>query len=85
MKDVGLGFIAGLGVGALLGLVFAPQSGKETQECSTGRARKGANRASGAANKSVSRAENFARQAKEQAAEAIDAGKAAYRGQKAEA
>jgi gas vesicle protein len=84
MKDAGLSFIAGLGVGAVLGLLFAPQSGEETQEFFASRARKGTNRASAAAKRARVRTENFAQQAKEQAAEAIDAGKEAYSEQKTE-
>ena len=85
MRNAGLSLIAGLGVGGVLGLLFAPKSGEEIQELFARRARKGAKRASAAVKRARVRTENFAQQAKEQVAEAIDAGKEAYRDEKAEA
>lgn len=75
--------MAGLGMGAVLGLIFAPQSGKQTRRFLSKNAQKGADSTTAAVKKVRDRAENFAEQASEQVAEAIDAGKAAYREKKA--
>ncbi|MBI2818354.1 MAG: YtxH domain-containing protein [Acidobacteria bacterium] len=79
-------FLAGLSIGALVGILFAPQSGKETREFIAGRAedgreylsRKGRQYREQAA-EYVERGKEVISQQKEHLAAAIEAGKQAYR------
>jgi len=76
-------FLAGLGVGAVAGLVaglmVAPQSGKDTQELLAGKLRGGLDQVASAGKKVRSQVKDLANRGKENVAEAIDAGKEAYR------
>jgi gas vesicle protein len=69
----GLG--VGLGVGAVVGLMVAPQSGKDTQELLAGKLRGGLDQVASAGKK----VKDLTNRGKENVAEAIDAGKEAYR------
>src|SRR3990172_2256568 len=79
-------FLAGLSIGALVGILFAPQSGKETREFIAGRAedsreylsRKGRQYRE-QASEYVERGKGVISQQKEHLAAAIEAGKQAYR------
>ncbi|MGH9397470.1 MAG: YtxH domain-containing protein [Terriglobia bacterium] len=73
----GMSFIAGLGVGVAVGMLYAPKSGTETQEFLTQTARSGIDQVSGAAKKLQTQAGNLAGKVKGQAAEAVEAGKEA--------
>ena len=76
-------FLAGLGVGAVAGLVaglmVAPQSGKDTQELLAGKLRGGLDQVASAGKKVRARVKDLANRGKESVAEAIDAGQEAYR------
>ena len=76
-------FLAGLGVGAVAGLVaglmVAPQSGKDTQELLAGKLRGGLDQVASAGKKVRAQVEDLANRGKENVAEAIDAGQEAYR------
>ena len=76
-------FLAGLGVGAVAGLVaglmVAPQSGKDTQELLAGKLRGGLDQVASAGKKVRAQVKDLANRGKENVAEAIDAGQEAYR------
>jgi gas vesicle protein len=85
-------FLAGLGIGAVVALLFAPRSGKETREYITQKAEEGRDFV-------VSRSEELRKQAedalekgkdlvskqREQLSAALEAGKQAYQDEKAKA
>jgi gas vesicle protein len=79
-------FLAGVGIGAVVGILFAPQSGRETRELIAGRAeeskeflvRKG-REIREQANEYVERSKGVLSQQREHLAAAIEAGKQAYR------
>ncbi len=85
-------FLVGLGVGTLLGILFAPKSGEETREYLTDKAEEGREYAQRKARELRERAdelvehskETVARQ-KEQISSALDAGKKAYEREKSKA
>ena len=72
-------FLAGLGIGAIAGLMLAPQSGKDTQDLLAGKLKGGLDQVASAGKKVGTQVKDFANQKKENVAEAIDAGKQAYR------
>lgn len=79
-------FIAGLGMGALVGVLYAPRSGRETREqilksAAEGRdwANERARDAREQANQWVERGKDVVRAQKEQLGSALDAGRQAYR------
>jgi gas vesicle protein len=72
-------FLAGLGVGAVAALMVAPQSGKDTQELVAGKPRGGLDQVTSAGKKVRAQVKDLANRGKENVAEAIDAGKEAYR------
>jgi gas vesicle protein len=72
-------FLAGLGVGTVAGLMIAPQSGKDTQELLAGKLRGGLDQVASAGKKVRAQVKDVAYRGKENVAEAIDAGKEAYR------
>ena len=76
-------FLAGLGVGAVAGLVaglmVAPQSGKDTQELLAGKLRGGLDQVASTGKKVRAQVKDLANRGKENVAEAIDAGQEAYR------
>ena len=79
-------FIVGMGIGALLGLLFAPKSGEETREYLTGRADEGREFAQRKAKELRERAEDLLERSKEIMARqkdavntAVEAGKETYR------
>jgi gas vesicle protein len=69
----------GLGVGAALGILFAPKSGEETRDDIVGTVNDGIDEVRARARKAAGSARNFASQTREQVEEAIDAGTEAYR------
>ena len=78
-------FLVGLGVGALLGILFAPKSGEETREYLLEKAEEGRDFAQKKARELRERADEIADRArdavnkqKDQIAKAIDAGTEAY-------
>ncbi|HTV58224.1 MAG TPA: YtxH domain-containing protein [Verrucomicrobiae bacterium] len=78
-------FLVGLGIGALVGILFAPKSGEETREYLTNRAEEGRDYAQKKARELRERAEDLIERSKEIMARqkdslsaAVDAGKDAY-------
>jgi len=85
-------FLVGLGVGTLLGILFAPKSGEETREYLRDKAEEGreyaqrrARELRERADELVERGKDTVRQQKETVTSAIDAGRAAYEREKAKA
>jgi gas vesicle protein len=85
-------FLAGLGIGAVLALLFAPRSGKETREYIAGKAEEGRDyvkvkaedlrrQAEGA----VEKGKDLVTKQKELLSAALEAGKQAYQEEKAKA
>jgi len=79
-------FLTGISIGAMLGILFAPQSGKETREYIAGRAEEGRDFLSrkgreyrDQASDYVERGKGVVSQQREHLAAAIEAGKQAYR------
>ena len=79
-------FVAGVSIGALLGVLFAPRSGRETREYIAGRAEDGKDfllqktrELREQANQYVERGRGILNQQREHLAAAIEAGKQAYR------
>ena len=79
-------FIAGLGLGALVGVLYAPRSGNETREQILRSAEDGRDWASSRAreareqaNQWVERGKDVVRAQKEQISTAVEAGRQAYR------
>jgi len=85
-------FIVGLGVGALLGILFAPKSGEETREILSKKAEEGKEYAQRKARELRERAEDLLEKSKEVASRqkdsitaAVEAGREAYQREKAKA
>ena len=75
----GLGwFLAGLGVGALVGVLYAPKAGKETREDIKASALDARDRASVLAQQAQDKASALAAQGKQQMGEYADRGKEYY-------
>jgi gas vesicle protein len=79
-------FLVGLGIGALVGILFAPKSGEETREYLTSKADEGREFAQRKARELRDRAEDLIERSKEIMAKqkdavtsAIDAGKETYK------
>ena len=82
-------FLVGLGIGALLGILFAPKSGEETREYLSQRADEGREYAQRKARELRERAEDFvergkqvANKQKESISAAVEAGREAYQREK---
>ena len=80
-----LWFLAGLGVGAVVGVLYAPHSGEETRDVLRSKAQEGsekarqqARRAREQANEWVDRGRDVLNQQKEQFRSAYEAGRQAY-------
>lgn len=85
-------FLVGLGVGALLGILFAPKSGEETREFLSKKAEEGRDYAQRKARELRERAEDLIERGKDVAARqkdsisaAVDAGREAYQREKSKA
>jgi len=83
-------FLAGLGVGAILALLFAPASGEESRRFLSERADEGREYVAGKgreirqqAEELVEKAKDLVTQQKEQLSAALEAGKQAYQDEKA--
>jgi gas vesicle protein len=75
----GLGwFLAGLGIGALAGVLYAPKAGKETREDLKASALDAKDRAAVLAQQAQERAAELAAQGKQQVNEYVDRGKEYY-------
>ncbi len=80
-----LWFLAGLGVGAVVGVLYAPRSGDETREVIRAKAQEGSERARAQARRAreqandwVDRGREMLNQQKEQFRNAYEAGRQAY-------
>ena len=85
-------FLVGLGIGALVGILFAPKSGEETREYLSQKADEGREYAQRKAQALRERAEDLVERSKSVAARqkesisaAVDAGRDAYQREKAKA
>jgi len=83
-------FLAGMGIGAILALLFAPKSGKETREYIAQKAEEGRGYVTAKsrevrkqAEEAVERAKDVVTRQKEQLSAALEAGKQAYQEEKA--
>jgi gas vesicle protein len=81
-----LWFLTGLGIGAVVGLLYAPQSGSETREILMAKAEEGSEYLKKRAREAREQAENLAARGREvyntqkdQIRSAVDAGRQAYR------
>ena len=72
-------FAIGLGVGAILALLLAPQSGEDTRAYLRGKAREGMDEAAAQGKKVARQAQKAAEGASEFVNDAVETGKAAYR------
>jgi gas vesicle protein len=68
-------FLAGLGLGALVGVLYAPQSGKETREEIVARSLDARDRANDLYNQGVEQAGHYVQQGKEAATQYVEQGK----------
>ena len=75
----GLAFWAGLTAGAALGVIFATRSGKKTRNAIRRKAQEGVDQIASAATRVSSQVKDAASKAREQAAEALEAGEKMYR------
>ncbi|GAC1643763.1 MAG: hypothetical protein NVS9B15_00420 [Acidobacteriaceae bacterium] len=78
-------FIAGLGLGALVGVMFAPKAGSETREYVAGRANEGADYLKNSTQQAkeawggvVDKSKEYVDRGKQQVQSAFDAGRRAY-------
>ena len=85
-------FLVGLGIGALVGILFAPKSGEETREYLSLKADEGREYAQRKARELRERAEDLVERSKQVASRqketlsaAVDAGREAYQREKAKA
>jgi gas vesicle protein len=72
-------FAVGLGVGALLALLFAPSSGEETRDYLTGTLKRGLNNAASTGKRWTRRAREKGDDVKASVAGAVEAGEKVYR------
>jgi gas vesicle protein len=94
MSDSGSGsklsyFLAGIGIGTLVGILFAPKSGEETREYLSQRAEEGKDYAQRKARELRERADDLVQRGKQAASRqkesisaAVDAGREAYQREK---
>lgn len=80
----GVAFIAGLGVGAALGMILAPKSGEELRGDLSDAARDAIDQAAAVGEKVSRRARRVANDAVEQVTDAIDAGRREFERAKAQ-
>ncbi len=85
-------FLVGLGIGALIGILFAPKSGEETREFLAQKAEEGKDYAQRKARELRERAEDLlergkqvAQRQKDSISAAVDAGRDAYQREKSKA
>ncbi len=75
----GLGwFLAGLGLGALVGVLYAPKSGSETRESLAQSALDAKEKAAALAQQGIDKANDYVAQGKQVAGEYVDKGKEYY-------
>jgi gas vesicle protein len=77
--QVGSAFAIGLGVGAIVGMMWAPKSGEETRALLREKAQDGIDEALAQGKKVARKAQRATDTAKDLVNEAVDAGQSAYR------
>ena len=77
-SKVAVGFLIGVGVGAAVGLLFAPQSGKESQEWIAEKTKTGVDNLRTTGQRLKETAQNVTAQGRTQVVAAVEAGKGAY-------
>jgi gas vesicle protein len=78
-NGIGLGwFLAGLGVGALIGVLYAPKPGKETREDIVQASLDAKEKAAAYAQQGIDKANDLVAQGKQAAGEYVDRGKEYY-------
>ncbi len=71
-------FLAGVGVGALVGILYAPKSGRETREDLANGAREGTEYLRTKTRKAAEEVSNFVDKSKDQVGEYVDRGRAQW-------
>ena len=77
-SKVAVGFLIGVGVGAAVGLLMAPQSGKESQEWIAGKAKTSVDNLRDVGQRVKETVQNVSAQGRTQVTAAVEAGKGAY-------
>jgi len=77
-SKVVIGFLIGAGLGALAGLLLAPQSGKESQDWIAEQAKSGMNNLKTASQRVKETLQSPTAQGRTQVADAVESGKQAY-------
>jgi gas vesicle protein len=77
--EISSAFAIGLGVGAIVGMMWAPQSGEETRALLRDKAQEGVDGAVAQGKKVAKKAQRAADDAREFITDAVDAGQGAYR------
>ena len=77
-SKVVIGFLIGAGLGALAGLLLAPQSGKESQDWIAEQAKSGMNNLKTASQRVKETLQSATAQGRTQVADAVESGKQAY-------
>ena len=75
---IGWALLVGFGIGAVAGLLLAPQSGEESRKWLSKKAREGVDQASKAVEDAVAQASDAVEKGRERVADAVDATKKAY-------
>ena len=78
-SSLAIGFVIGLGLGAVAGLLLAPQSGKESQKWIADNAKTGVESLKAARQRVEESVQNYATEGRAQVVAAVGAGKEAYR------
>jgi gas vesicle protein len=78
-SEISSAFVIGLGVGAIVGMLWAPKSGEETRALLREKAQDGIDEAVAQGKKVARRAQRVTDSAKDSVNEAVDAGQSAYR------
>jgi len=77
--EISSAFAIGLGVGAIVGMMWAPQSGEKTRAMLRDKAQDGVDEAVAQGKKVARKAQRAADNARELVNDAVDAGQSAYR------
>jgi len=77
--EISSAFAIGLGVGAIVGMMWAPQSGEETRALLRDKAQEGIDGAVAQGKKVAKKAQRAADDAREFVNDSVDAGQSAYR------
>src|SRR5258708_30800712 len=84
-NGAGVPFLFGFGIGVVMGILFAAQSGGETRDYIAEKAKEGLDQAAARGRDWGKRAQEFVTQGKEQINQAVESGKQAYQEEKGRA